>query len=120
MLCMHNYNHVTVVAYMAVVTPRTCVRGKVIVLSVCHLWRCHCPQKIGRFRDLQVQASRGWYKTVQLGEKLTYLCSYLLLTIYECDKSRFYMPRLFATPTEAIQLYMQLCIVTAHAQALYR
>ena len=33
--------------------------------------RC-CPQKIGIFRDLQVQASREWHKTVKIGEKLTH------------------------------------------------
>ena len=66
--------------------PARMRKGKVIGLSVCRS-RCRCPQKIRIFRDLQVQASRGWYKTVKLGKKLTYLCSYLLLTVHECDKS---------------------------------
>ena len=35
-------------------------------------------------RDL---LSHEWHKTVKIGEKLTYLCLYLLFTIHECDKS---------------------------------
>ena len=67
------------------ITPRACARDKVIGLSVCRCC-CRCPQKIRIFQDLLVQASRGWYKTVKLSEKLTYLCLYLLLTVHECDK----------------------------------
>ena len=48
------------------------------------------------FRDLQVQASHEWHKSVKIGEKLMYmyLCSYLLLTIHERDKLSF----LYTTP----------------------
>ena len=74
------------------ITPRACARGEVIGLSVC--CRCCCPQKTRIFRDLQVQASCGRHKTVKIHEKIMYLCSCLLLTIHECDKSWF----LYATP----------------------
>ena len=37
--------------------------GKVISVSVCRCCCRWCPQKTGIFRDLQVQASREWYKT---------------------------------------------------------
>ena len=67
--------------------PRTCTRGKVISLSVCHH---RCPQKTGIFWDLQVQMR---HKTVKIGEKMMYLCLCLLLTIHECDKSWFLYAR---------------------------
>ena len=70
-----------------IITPQACARGKVISLSVC-CCRC-CPQKTGIFWDLQVQASREWHKTQNRQKKLAYLCSYLLLTIHECNKSWF-------------------------------
>ena len=67
-----------------IITLRACARGKVIGLSVCRCY--HCSQKIRIFRDSQVQVSHGWYITVKLSKKLTYLYSYLLLTIHECNK----------------------------------
>ena len=56
--------------------------GEVIGLSVC----LSLSQKTGIFRDLQLQASREWHKTVKIGDEPTYLCSQLLLKIHECDK----------------------------------
>ena len=90
------------------ITPCSCTRGKVFSLSVCHCCRCCCCPPQQQRQDLQVQMSCEWHKTVKIGKRLMYLCSYLLLTIY--------MLCLFATPIEAIQL----CTMTAHAQALCR
>ena len=53
-------------------------RDRVIGLSICRCCHCcRCPQKIGIFQDLQLQASHEWHKTVN---------SYRLLKIHECDK----------------------------------
>ena len=87
LICTHTYTH-PIYTYPHAYLPHTYVQGaKVIGLSICHCRRyCCCPQKTGIFKDLQVQASHEWHKTVQTVENLTYLCLYLLLTIHECDK----------------------------------
>ena len=105
------------------IIPHTCARGKAVRLSRC---RC-CPQKTGIFRDLQLQTSRKWHKTVKIGEKLTYLCSYLLLTIHEYDKSWFfihhaYSPHLLRLLSYALWLRMPRGgwkeVIKTHVQAL--
>ena len=64
------------------IIPRACARGKAISLSVVVV----IVQKTEIFQDLQVQMSCERYKTVKIGDKMTDLCLFLLLTIHECDK----------------------------------
>ena len=79
-----------------VFTPRVCARGKVISLSVCRC--CHCCHLSTENQNISIFTcpSELWMaqNCQKIGKNLTYLCSYLLLTIHECDKSWF----LYTTP----------------------
>ena len=65
-----------------IIILRACARGKVIGLSsivvVVH-------RKLGYFEIYKSKQVVNGTK-LKIGEKLTYLCSYLFLTVHECDK----------------------------------
>ena len=84
---------------------------------------CRCPQKTGIFQDLQVQASHERHKIVKINEikKLRICARACFSPSMSVTNHDFYTPCLYATPTEATQLYIMTgALMTAHAQALYR
>ena len=81
-------------------TPHACARVNVIGLSV-----CRCTQKIRIFRDLQVQATCEWHKTVKIGKKLTYIVHTCFSQPASMTNHDFYTPHLFTTPTPRLISY---------------
>ena len=79
---------------------------------------CRCPQKIVIFRDIK---SRRVVNDIKLEKsaKSWRLCARTCFSpSTSVTNHDFYTPRLFGTPTKATRY--ALCIMTAHAQSLYR